>query len=73
MNRDTLNLSRLKTRDSCFTAPSNLGSSTGFRPTHRRPVKKKKCVMLEAAIIDLERIIQFIDGEIDLIEEGEVK
>jgi hypothetical protein len=33
-----LNLPRLKARDSCFTAPGNPGSSTGFRPTSRRPL-----------------------------------
>jgi hypothetical protein len=33
-----LNLPRVNARDSCFSAPSNPGSSTGFRPTSRRPL-----------------------------------
>jgi hypothetical protein len=31
-----LNLSRLKAKDSCFDAPSNEGSSTGFIPLFQR-------------------------------------
>jgi putative component of toxin-antitoxin plasmid stabilization module len=41
-NIDALNLPRLKAKDSCFVAPSNPGSSTGFRPTFRRPLSLRQ-------------------------------